>query len=51
MAKRFRAQCDDHDWEGAAQNSRVSAEKDLKAHKANLPDEPHPNTRIVEYDV
>ena len=51
MAKRFRAQCDDHDWEGAAQDSRHEAKLDLEAHVATYPDEPHENTRIFEYDV
>ena len=46
----FRAYCESHRWEGAAQTVREDAEKDLAAHIALFPDEKHQNTAILQTD-
>lgn len=51
MAKRYRAQCDSHGWEGMAQENKADAKKDLEAHMSDDTDGPHTGTRIDEYDI
>jgi hypothetical protein len=43
---RWRAICDSHQWEGAAQDDRADASQDLAAHEATFPDEDHRGARV-----